>query len=86
MPYATCAHCDVAITDHATMVDHAGKSYCCTNCMAAETGQMQGRPGTARCAHCQTPIVDASTQAERNGMTFCCTNCAAAMAARTPRR
>jgi hypothetical protein len=86
MPHATCAHCNVTITDHSTIVDQGGKTFCCTNCMADETGQMRGQQATATCAHCQTPIVDPSTQADQGGKTFCCTNCAAAMAAGAPHR
>lgn len=81
MPHTICTHCNVSITDHSTMVEQGGMTFCCTNCMAAETGQMRGQQATATCAHCQTPIVDQTTQAEQRGMTFCCNNCAAAMAA-----
>ena len=80
MPHTTCAHCEVAITDHSTMVERAGKTFCCTNCAAMTTGQTtQAAMGT--CAHCHIPIVDPSTRVERDGEMFCCTNCAAAMTA-----
>ncbi|MCC7372821.1 MAG: hypothetical protein IT306_30695 [Chloroflexi bacterium] len=81
MPHTTCAHCHVAITDHATMVEHGGRTFCCTNCSSAEHGQMRGRATTEMCAHCHVPLVDQTTLAERNGQTFCCVNCASAMAA-----
>lgn len=80
MPHASCAHCGVTITDHATMVEQAGKTFCCNNCATFTTGQTtQAALGT--CAHCHIPIVDPSTRVERNGEMFCCTNCAAAMTA-----
>jgi hypothetical protein len=81
MPHASCAHCGVAITDHATMVERADKTFCCNNCAAFATGQT-GQTAMGTCAHCHTPIVDPSTRVERGGEMFCCTNCAAAMPAR----
>ena len=80
MPHATCAHCGVTITDHSTMVEQAGKTFCCNNCAATTmTAANQAAMGT--CAHCHVPIVDPSTRVERGGETFCCGNCVAAMPA-----
>ncbi len=79
MPHATCAHCGTPITDHSTLVEHEGRTYCCNNCLQMVSGTAQPAPGRATCAHCQMPILDASTQAERDGQTFCCNNCATAM-------
>jgi hypothetical protein len=35
MSHAECAHCGVLITDHSTMVERDGKSFCCNNCAVA---------------------------------------------------
>jgi hypothetical protein len=78
MPHTTCAHCNVAITDHASMVERDGKTFCCSNCAATTTDQ-SGQAALGTCAHCHVPIVDPSTRTEQNGEMFCCTNCAAAM-------
>lgn len=85
MAHATCEHCGVTIGDHSTMVERAGKTFCCNNCASAMTGQTnQAAMGT--CAHCHIPIVDPSTRVDRNGEMFCCPNCAAAMPAGTGHR
>ena len=81
MPHATCDHCGVSITDHATMVDQAGKTFCCNNCAAAHGNQLTTQAAMGTCAHCHVPIVDPSTKTERDGQVYCCTNCAAAMPA-----
>lgn len=81
MSHAACAHCNVMITDHATMVEHGGRTFCCTNCSSAESGQMRGRGTSETCTHCRVPLVDQTTVTERNGQAFCCVNCASEMAA-----
>jgi hypothetical protein len=78
MPHATCAHCNVQITDHSTMAERNGQTFCCNNCAAMASGQTsQAAMGT--CAHCHSPIVDPATRVEGEGEVYCCTNCAAAM-------
>jgi hypothetical protein len=86
MPHTTSDHCNVAITDHTTMVEQGGKTYCCTNCAAVHAGPSSTQAAMGTCAHCQVPIVDPSTRVEQQGMMFCCMNCAAAMPASTGRR
>lgn len=84
MPHTTCAHCNVAIADHSTMVEQDGKTYCCKNCAATTTASTMNQHHQAAlgaCAHCHVPIVDPSTRVERDGATFCCGNCAEAMPA-----
>lgn len=80
MPHATCAHCNVSITDHSTMVERDGKTFCCNNCASMMSGQASQGSGPT-CAHCHSTITDTSTLIQRDGMTFCCNNCAMAMAA-----
>ena len=89
MADVTCAHCNVRIGDHSTMVEREGQTFCCNNCaqMAggqplASGGQVAQMGGTV-CAHCQMGIADTSTQVTRGTQTFCCINCANAMAAGT---
>jgi hypothetical protein len=79
MPHATCAHCGTLISDHSTMQQSAGKTYCCRNCVAMAAGATTIQPGVSLCAHCESQIVDESTKVERGGQTFCCNNCATAM-------
>jgi hypothetical protein len=80
MPHASCAHCGVTITDHSTMVEDAGKAFCCNNCAAIATGQTAS-VALGTCAHCHAPIIDPSTKVERDDDVFCCNNCMAAMTA-----
>jgi len=81
MPHATCAHCNVAIVDHTTMIEQDGKTFCCTNCAATGQDGMMAQAALGTCAHCHVPIVDPSTRTEQNGEMYCCSNCAAAMTA-----
>ena len=83
---ATCAHCDVLITDPTVQVVHGDAIFCCTNCSAAmEQGGSGSDPRTMerhedlRCSHCGVAIVDESTMVSRGDQGFCCSNCAAAM-------
>jgi hypothetical protein len=79
MPHATCSHCQVTISDHSTMVEQDGRTYCCKNCAQTAGGPQERVAGGATCAHCGVTIHDAPTQVERDGRTFCCNNCATAM-------
>lgn len=87
MQDATCAHCNVRITDTSTMVERGGQQFCCNNCAQMAGGQalasegQLAQMGATTCAHCQMAIIDASTQVTRGNQTFCCTNCANAMTA-----
>src|SRR5688572_28470937 len=83
-----CAHCDVAIVDPTTSVDHGGAIYCCANCAAMMEQQGSGsdpqtfdRPNDLRCAHCACAIVDESTMETHGDRAYCCANCARAMEA-----
>lgn len=80
MAHASCAHCQTTISDHTTMVERGGQTYCCNNCAMMAEGQTPMHTGKATCAHCNSPIMDTSTQVERGGQTFCCNNCAMAVA------
>ena len=84
---ATCANCDVLISDPTVEVVHGEKTYCCTNCAAAmeRTGsgsdpRTMEHPNALSCSHCGVPIVDEKTMVSRGDQAFCCSNCAAGMA------
>ena len=79
MADVTCAHCNVRIGDHSTMVERDGQTFCCNNCALMGAGHPPAKGGDTTCAQCKVPIVDTSTQDERTGRTYCCPNCAAAM-------
>jgi hypothetical protein len=86
MSHATCAHCGTEISDHSTMQEFKGQTYCCKNCVAMVSGTGNYPKGLPTCAHCEMPIVEASTKVEADGKTYCCNNCAAAMRQGTPHR
>ena len=37
-----CAHCNVEIVDQSSMVERAGRRYCCANCARADEGMTRG--------------------------------------------
>jgi len=80
---ASCANCDVPITDPTSQVVHSARSFCCTNCSAAMEDSGSGSdPHAGRhensftCARCGCAIVHELTMQSRGDDAFCCANCA----------